>query len=412
MTENGDATGNDRAKIRLENLEKRFPGQAQAAVDALNMEIPEGEIVVMVGPSGCGKTTTMKMINRLIEPSSGRIFLEDEDVTNVDADHLRRRIGYVIQQIGLFPHMTIAENIATVPKMLGWDRSRITSRVDELLETVGIPGDYRNRYPKELSGGQRQRVGVARAMSADPDVMLMDEPFGAIDPITRDRLQNEFLRLQEEIKKTIIFVTHDIDEAIKMGDRIAILREQSRIAQFDTPERLLVDPADDFVSDFIGRGASLKRLNLSRVRDITLDDWPTVDEHASHDEVRSLLDRSERSAVLVLDQQRRPRRWVNIEHLRRGDSRPLSSIGLPADAVVEPRATLSDTLNEMITARYSTAVVVDRDGAYEGIVDIDTINTAARSMRDVERGRLRDQAAASGPGEDQDAVGSDDATSP
>src|SRR5690625_4027838 len=291
------------------------------------MERPEGEIVVMVGPSGCGKTTTMKMINRLSEPSSGRIFLEDEDVTNVDADHLRRRIGYVIQQIGLFPHMTIAENIATVPKMLGWDRSRITSRVDELLETVGIPGDYRNRYPKELSGGQRQRVGVARAMSADPDVMLMDEPFGAIDPITRDRLQNEFLRLQEEIKKTIIFVTHDIDEAIKMGERIAILREQSRIVQFDTPERILVDPAGDVDSGVSGRGASLQRLSSSRVRDSQLDEWPTVDEGAGHDELRALLDRSERSAVLVLDRQRRPQRWVNIDHLRRTDGdRPLSSI--------------------------------------------------------------------------------------
>ena len=187
----------------------------------------------------------------------------------MNPDQLRRRIGYVIQQIGLFPHQTIADNIATVPRLLGWDKRRIAQRVDELLETVGMdPGQYRDRYPKELSGGQRQRVGVARAMSADPDVMLMDEPFGAIDPITRDRLQNEFLRLQERIKKTIVFVTHDIDEAIKMGDRIAILRDQSRIAQFDTPERILVNPADDYVADFIGRGASLKRLSLSRVSDV------------------------------------------------------------------------------------------------------------------------------------------------
>jgi osmoprotectant transport system ATP-binding protein len=217
--------------IRLENLSKVFPAQDEPAVDDLSMDIYEGEIVVLVGPSGCGKTTTMKMINRLIEPSSGRIFLQGEDVTNVNSDKLRRRIGYVIQQIGLFPHMTIADNIATVPKMLGWDKKRISDRTDELLETVGIDLSYRDRYPKELSGGQRQRIGVARAMAADPSVLLMDEPFGAIDPITRDRLQDEFLRLQQEIRKTIVFVTHDIDEAIKMGDRIAILKQQSKIAQ-------------------------------------------------------------------------------------------------------------------------------------------------------------------------------------
>jgi osmoprotectant transport system ATP-binding protein len=250
-----------RTKIRLEHLTKRFPGQRAPAVDDLSLDIPEGEIVIFVGPSGCGKTTTMKLINRLIEPTSGRILLDDEDVTRADPDRLRRRIGYVIQQIGLFPHQTIAENIATVPRLLKWDKARIAERVDELIETVGMdPATYRGRYPKQLSGGQRQRIGVARAMSADPDVMLMDEPFGAIDPITRDRLQNEFLRIQSEVKKTIVFVTHDIDEAIKMGDRIAILREGSQIAQYDTPERILVDPADDFVADFIGRGASLKRL--------------------------------------------------------------------------------------------------------------------------------------------------------
>jgi osmoprotectant transport system ATP-binding protein len=379
------------AAIRLEHLEKRFPGQAEPAVADLSMEIPRGEIVILVGPSGCGKTTTMKLINRLIEPTSGRIFLEDEDVTDVNPDELRRRIGYVIQQIGLFPHQTIAQNIATVPKMLGWERRRIAERVDELLETVGMdPAQYRGRYPKELSGGQRQRVGVARAMSADPDVMLMDEPFGAIDPITRERLQNEFLRLQERIRKTIVFVTHDIDEAIKMGDRIAILRDQSRIAQFDTPERILVDPADDFVSDFIGRGASLKRLSLSRVREVDLSEWPTAPADASRDELARILAGTERSALLVLDAQRRPLRWVNSDHLRRmGDGRGVVEVGLPPDAVVEPHATLSDTLNEMLTARYSTAVVVDSAGVYQGIVEMDTVNEAVRSMRSAERSRLR-----------------------
>jgi len=387
----GTATDGGKIQIRLENLSKRFPGQRDPAVDDLSMEIPEGEIVIFVGPSGCGKTTTMKLINRIIEPTSGRIFLDGEDVTKTNPDLLRRRMGYVIQQIGLFPHVTIANNIATVPKMLGWKPQRISERIDELLEMVGMdPGDYRNRYPKELSGGQRQRVGVARAMSADPDVMLMDEPFGAIDPITRDRLQNEFLRLQEQIKKTIIFVTHDIDEAIKMGDRIAILREQSHIAQFDTPERILVNPADDFVADFIGRGASLKRLSLSRVRDVELHQWPTVPDGASRDEVRRVLDASNKSAVLVLDDQRRPLRWVNADHLRRtDDGRALSEIGLSPEAVVQPNATLSDTLNEMLSARYSTAIVVDSSRVYQGIVDIDTINETVRSLRRAERTRLK-----------------------
>ncbi|MGI8701183.1 MAG: betaine/proline/choline family ABC transporter ATP-binding protein [Nocardioidaceae bacterium] len=387
------AANGGEVKISLEHLAKRFPGQHEAAVEDLSLDIPEGEIVIFVGPSGCGKTTTMKLINRIIEPTSGRIVLDGEDVTKVNPDQLRRKIGYVIQAIGLFPHQTIAENIATVPKLLGWERKRVSERVDELLETVGMdPADYRDRYPKELSGGQRQRVGVARAMSGDPDVMLMDEPFGAIDPITRDRLQNEFLRLQERIKKTIVFVTHDIDEAIKMGDRIAILNKQSHIAQYDTPERILVNPADDYVADFIGRGASLKRLSLSRVRDVELHKWPTVPQGTSHAEVHRILESSDKTAVLVLDDQRRPVQWVNAEHLRRAaDGRPLREIGLPADAVVQPNATLSDTLNEMLTARYSTAIVTDSSGAYQGIVDIDSINEAVRTMRSAEQGRLRAQ---------------------
>ncbi len=380
-----------RTKIRLENLTKRFPGQKAPAVDDLTLEIPEGEIVIFVGPSGCGKTTTMKLINRLIEPSSGRIFLDDEDVTRADADRLRRRIGYVIQQIGLFPHQTIAENIATVPRLLKWDRARIAKRVDELIETVGMdPAAYRDRYPKQLSGGQRQRIGVARAMSADPDVMLMDEPFGAIDPITRDRLQNEFLRIQSEVKKTIVFVTHDIDEAIKMGDRIAILREGSHIAQYDTPERILVDPADEFVADFIGRGASLKRLSLSRVRDIELGEWPTVDEDTGSADARRTLLASDKGCLLVLDRERRPRSWVSADHLARVGERKLSDLGLPI-AVVSRHATLSDTLNEMLTARYSTAVVVGDSGTYVGVVEIDTINEAIRGMRTGERSAARNR---------------------
>jgi osmoprotectant transport system ATP-binding protein len=365
--------------IRLENLSKVFPGQDEPAVDDLSMDIYEGEIVVLVGPSGCGKTTTMKMINRLIEPSSGRIFLQGEDVTKVNSDRLRRRIGYVIQQIGLFPHMTIADNIATVPKMLGWDKERTSQRIDELLETVGIDLSYRDRYPKELSGGQRQRVGVARAMAADPPVLLMDEPFGAIDPITRDRLQDEFLRLQREIKKTIVFVTHDIDEAVKMGDRIAILKQQSKIAQYDTPENILTDPADDFVRDFIGTGASIKRLSLSRVSEIETTDWPVARLTDSHDEVREKMRSSGRDYVLLLDEQEKPGRWVAKDEVQQDDT-PLEESGRPAVAIVGSTANLYKTLDTMITSFKGSAIVVDKEGRYQGVVDFDTVLEATSAM--------------------------------
>jgi osmoprotectant transport system ATP-binding protein len=379
MTSEHDAQETTETMIHLENLTKVFPGQEEPAVDDLSMEIFEGEIVVFVGPSGCGKTTTMKMINRLIEPSSGRIFLQDDDVTDVNPDHLRRRIGYVIQQIGLFPHMTIADNIATVPRMLGWDKKRTSERIDELLETVGIDLSYRDRYPKELSGGQRQRIGVARAMAADPPVLLMDEPFGAIDPITRDRLQDEFLRLQQEIRKTIVFVTHDIDEAIKMGDRIAILRNQSRIAQYDTPERILTDPADDFVADFIGAGASIKRLRLSTVEEIETADWPVARLSDGREEVRNKVQGSARNFVLLLDDRERPKRWVSAEHLEL--STPLEEAGRPAVAIVEADSSLYNTLDTMITSYKGSAIVVDEEGRYKGVVDFDTVLEAINAMR-------------------------------
>jgi osmoprotectant transport system ATP-binding protein len=374
--------------IRLENLTKVFPNQDEPAVDDLSMDIYEGEIVVLVGPSGCGKTTTMKMINRLIEPSSGRIFLQGEDVTNVNSDKLRRRIGYVIQQIGLFPHMTIADNIATVPKMLGWDKKRISDRTDELLETVGIDLSYRDRYPKELSGGQRQRIGVARAMAADPSVLLMDEPFGAIDPITRDRLQDEFLRLQQEIRKTIVFVTHDIDEAIKMGDRIAILKQQSKIAQYDTPEKILTDPADDFVADFIGGGASIKRLSLSTVEDIEPADWPVASLADGYGHVQEKMRSSDKGYVLLLDDQDRPSRWVGAEDIENDDT-SLEEAGRPAVAIVEASSSLYNTLDTMITSYKGSAIVVDGEGRYQGVVDFDTVLEAINAMRPEEQTRDR-----------------------
>ncbi len=241
------------ARILLDGVTKRYDAQSQAAVDDITMEIPAGEIVMLVGPSGCGKTTTMKMINRLIEPTSGRILIGDDDVTKRDPDQLRRHIGYVIQGAGLFPHLTVGDNIAIVPRLLKWDKKRTASRIDELLDLVSLdPAQYRDRYPRELSGGQQQRIGVARALAADPPVLLMDEPFGAVDPITRQRLQDELLRLQEELRKTIVFVTHDFDEAVKLGDRIAILQTGSKIVQYDSPEEILAEPADDFVRGFVG----------------------------------------------------------------------------------------------------------------------------------------------------------------
>jgi osmoprotectant transport system ATP-binding protein len=253
--------------IRLEKVTKLFPGVAKPAVDALDLTIESGQVCVLIGPSGCGKTTTMRMVNRLIEPTSGRIFVGEQDVTQADPVELRRHIGYVIQQIGLFPHMTIAQNVATVPKLLSWEPTRIKARVAEMLELVGLdPGQFLDRYPRHLSGGQRQRVGVARALAADPPVMLMDEPFGAVDPIVRGRLQEEFLAILKRLKKTVILVTHDIDEAIRMGDVVAILKD-GRLVQYDTPDRLLAAPANDFVADFVGADRALRRLSLVRAAD-------------------------------------------------------------------------------------------------------------------------------------------------
>jgi osmoprotectant transport system ATP-binding protein len=259
------------AEIVFDHVTKRYEGRDQAAVENLSLTIPAGEICVLVGPSGAGKTTAMKLVNRLIELDEGDITIDGTSIRDQDVVELRRGIGYVIQQVGLFPHMTIAENIATVPRLLGWPKVRTKERTVELLDLVGLEQDYASRYPAQLSGGQRQRVGLARALAVDPPLMLMDEPFGALDPITRDRLQLEFLRLHEEVRKTVIFVTHDIDEAIKLGDRIAILREGGHLAQYDTPDRILAHPADEFVERFVGADRGLKRLALRRLEEIELE---------------------------------------------------------------------------------------------------------------------------------------------
>ncbi|HST55246.1 MAG TPA: ABC transporter ATP-binding protein [Solirubrobacteraceae bacterium] len=259
------------AELELRSVSKRYPGQSAAAISDLSLTVPAGEVCVLVGPSGSGKTTAMRLINRMVSLSSGDILLGGRSVLQRNPRDLRREIGYVIQQIGLFPHLTVGENIATVPRLLGWDKPRTTARVEQLLELIDLPpAEMRDRYPAQLSGGQRQRVGVARALAADPPLMLMDEPFGAIDPINRARLQDEFLSLQAKVRKTIVFVTHDIDEAIKMGDRIAILRSGGVLAQYDTPAEILTRPADDFVAEFVGADRALKRLSLATLADIDL----------------------------------------------------------------------------------------------------------------------------------------------
>jgi osmoprotectant transport system ATP-binding protein len=275
--------------VRYEHVTKRYAGTDAPAVEDLNLEVPAGEICVLVGPSGCGKTTAMRMVNRMIDITDGDILIGGKSVRDRKQSELRREIGYVIQQIGLFPHKTIGENIATVPHLLGWDKRRTRERVEELLKIISLPADFAERYPSQLSGGQRQRVGVARALAADPPLMLMDEPFGAIDPISRERLQNEFLRLQAGLRKTIVFVTHDIDEAIKMGDRIAIMQRGGKLAQYAPPAELLMYPANRFVEDFVGADRALKRLALQRVRDVDLWSAPLVRAGEPVEEARRKL---------------------------------------------------------------------------------------------------------------------------
>jgi osmoprotectant transport system ATP-binding protein len=337
-----DSAGGDggAAELVFDEVTKRYPGRDIPAVNSLSLVIPAGEICVLVGPSGGGKTTAMKMVNRLIDITDGDITIDGASVRDMDVTTLRRGIGYVIQQIGLFPHMDVAGNIATVPRLLGWDRPRILRRVDELLELVGLdPEEDRGRYPAELSGGQRQRVGLARALAADPPLMLMDEPFGAIDPITRDRLQNEFLRLHREIRKTVIFVTHDIDEAIKMGDRIAILRQGGVLAQYATPDEILASPADDFVASFVGADRGLKRLSLTRVGDLdlepppgngTADGLPTATESTSLRDALSLMLTNGGRPLVVLGADGRPAGMVTVDLVSAtlsngGGRRPASS---------------------------------------------------------------------------------------
>ncbi|MEV4785911.1 betaine/proline/choline family ABC transporter ATP-binding protein [Streptomyces tuirus] len=378
-------TGDHGASIELENLTKRYPGNPQPAVENVSMEIKAGEVVVLVGPSGCGKSTTLKMINRLIEPTSGRIRIGGEDVTDMDPVKLRRKVGYAIQSAGLFPHMTVAQNIGIVPKMIGWPKARIKERTEELLDLVGLdPGEFRGRYPRQLSGGQQQRVGVARALAADPPVLLMDEPFGAVDPITRDHLQDELIRLQYELHKTIVFVTHDFDEAIKIGDRIAVLRERSQIVQFDTPEAILTNPADDFVSGFVGAGAALKRLNLTRVRDVEITDYPTVTVDDPLQQIFNLLRTSGRDEILLLDRRHRPYKWLRRGELMRARG-SLARAGTLVQATVGLDATLRDALEAVLTDNAGRVVVTGRRGEYTGVVDMETLINSVHELLEADR---------------------------
>lgn len=363
------------ASILLDKVTKRYPGQARAAVDGLTLEIPAGKIVMLVGPSGCGKTTTLKMINRLIEPTEGRIVLDGDDVTGINADALRRRIGYVIQAGGLFPHMTVGTNIAIVPKMLGWTKERITARVDELLELVSLdPSEYRDRYPRELSGGQQQRVGVARALAADPPVLLMDEPFGAVDPITRVRLQDELISIQNELQKTIVCVTHDFDEAVKLGDWIAIFTEGAQLVQYDTPERILAEPANEFVENFIGSGAGLKQLTLTRVNEVDLQTAVTAHPGALATDVLSMLDEQGQDHAVILDRRNRPLQWLSRRQLSRLER--IADTPDPRLPLVGERATLNDALDVMLVSSVGAALVTGGRDRFLGVIDVETVMVA------------------------------------
>ncbi|MDP8942631.1 MAG: ABC transporter ATP-binding protein [Actinomycetota bacterium] len=341
-------------------------------MDHLSLTVPAGEICVLVGPSGCGKTTAMRMVNRMVDMTEGDILLDGESVRTRPPAELRREIGYAIQQIGLFPHLTVSDNVATVPKLLGWDRERIRRRVHELLELVNLdPAETRDRYPGQLSGGQRQRVGVARALAADPPLMLMDEPFGAIDPINRERLQNEFLRLQAELRKTIVFVTHDIDEAIKMGDKIAVLKQGGVLAQYASPAELLMAPADPFVEDFVGADRALKRLALQRVRDIDLWRAAVVLEGEPVVEVRRRVEHADLKLPLLVDDGGRPVGWLSERGLT--GERVTAELRSRAEPVVELDDVLRDALADLLESETMYGPVVDAHGRVAGVLSLEVI---------------------------------------
>jgi osmoprotectant transport system ATP-binding protein len=351
--------------IRLERVTKAFG--SVVAVDAVDMEVPAGAVCVLLGPSGCGKTTTMKMINRLIPPTSGRIFVDGRDTAEIDEVTLRRSIGYVIQQIGLFPNKTVEDNICVVPDLLGWERRKSRARAAELLRMVNLdPAIFLRRYPKELSGGQQQRVGVVRALAADPPVLLMDEPFGAIDPINREVIQDEFVKLQAELKKTIVFVSHDIDEAVKMATRIAIFRD-GRLIQYDTPDNILAHPADAFVAEFVGSDRTLKRLRLIKVHDVMMTDPPRVRGEDPLDRAVGLMEEHGHISIVMVGPRGRARGVVRLDAAR-DKKGTVAEHHEPLPGMVNVRDDLRSAVSLMFTHGVTWLACVDDDGFYKGYV--------------------------------------------
>jgi osmoprotectant transport system ATP-binding protein len=369
-------------RVVFEHVTKRYPGTAAnhaGAVEDLSLEVPAGKVCVLVGPSGCGKTTSLRMVNRLIEPTSGRILIGDTDVARRDVIELRRGIGYVIQQVGLFPHQTVAENVATVPRLLGWAAPRRRARADELLQLVGLdPARYADRYPGVLSGGERQRVGVARALAADPPVLLMDEPFGAVDPIVRERLQNELLHLQERLAKTILFVTHDIDEAIKMGDLVAVLRTGGHLAQFGTPDEILASPATPFVARFVGADRGLKRLALLRVGSLDLRPAITAQVGAEASEARRRALADPFPYLLLVDDRGRPVGWLADRAIPESGALEAADT-MPAAPIFDRHTTLKDAFSMLLATDVQAGIVVDEAGAVAGLVTADMIGERMRA---------------------------------
>ncbi len=376
------ATSQRAATVEFDRVSKSYDTRATqtgipGAVNDLSLTVPAGRICVLVGPSGCGKTTTLKMVNRLVEPTSGRILLDGVDTATRDVTDLRRSIGYVIQHTGLFPHQTIEENVVTVPRLLGWPKARMAARAEELLAVVGLePATYARRYPAQLSGGERQRVGVARALAADPPIMLMDEPFGAVDPIVRERLQNEFLRLQERLAKTILFVTHDIDEAIKMGDVVAVFETGGIVAQFGPPAEMLANPASDFVARFVGTDRGLKRLSLFRVGELPLSPIVTAPLGSDGAIARRVAHEQPFEHVLIVDPEQRPIGWIHRDRISAGK---VSADHVESTSpLLDRRTTLKDALSMLLDADVQAGLVVDRTGAVRGMIRVEDITRLMR----------------------------------
>jgi osmoprotectant transport system ATP-binding protein len=373
--DDGDGHSGSAEEIRLEGVSKVYP-DGTVGVAELDLTFAAGELTVLVGPSGCGKTTTMKMINRIIEPTTGRILLGGEDVTRVDPEKLRRRMGYVIQSIGLFPHQTVRTNVGTVPRLLGWDKRRIRARVDELLETVGLdPAVHGDRYPAQLSGGQRQRAGVARALAADPGVLLMDEPFSAVDPIVRERLQAEFLRLQASVRKTIVFVTHDIEEAVRLGDRIAVMSYGGHVEQFATPAELLGKPANEFVADFVGSDRGLKRLAVTGIDTTDLERPPVVHVADGLADARAAMTRAGAHWAVVLDDEENLHGWLSVE--RAAGAGTVGSVARRMEAWVPVDATLKTAFATMLQLEAGWVAVLDGD-KFLGVLTPASLHAALR----------------------------------